>query len=79
VVVVGLYDIVSHEEVGANLLMVSAVVIIPMVILFTLVRRYLTEVPTGGPPKADLLGMKDESEDVVPVGNSPWLLLSFSL
>ncbi len=48
-VVVGLYDIVSDEEVGANLLMASVVVTIPMIILFTLVRRYLTEVQAGGP------------------------------
>ncbi len=61
--VVGLYDFVSDEVVGAKLLMASIVVtIIPMVILFTLVRRYLTEVLTGGPSKANLLGMKDESE-----------------
>ncbi len=47
--VAGLYDFVSDEEVGANLLMASVVVTIPIIILFTLVRRYLIEVQTGGP------------------------------
>ena len=48
VVVVGLYDLGSDEAVEWNPLMASVVVaIIPVVILFTLVRRCLTGVLTG--------------------------------
>jgi multiple sugar transport system permease protein len=44
VVVVGLYDFVTEEGVEWNLLMASVVVAaIPVVILFTLIQRYLTE------------------------------------
>ena len=40
----GLYDVVSEEGVAWNLLMASVVVaVIPVVILFTLVQRYLIE------------------------------------
>ena len=52
VVVVGLYDFVSQEGVAWNLLMASVVVaVIPVVILFTLVQRYLTEGLVGGATK----------------------------
>jgi hypothetical protein len=55
VVVVGLYDLGSDEAVEWNPLMASVVVaMIPVVILFTLVRRCLTGVLTGGPLKASL-------------------------
>ncbi len=52
VVVVGLYDFVSEEGVAWNLLMASVVVaVIPVVILFTLVQRYLTEGLLSGATK----------------------------
>ena len=52
VVVVGLYDFVTEEGVEWNLLMASVVVaVIPVVILFTLVQRYLTEGLLGGATK----------------------------
>ncbi len=52
VVVVGLYDFVSQEGVEWNLLMATVVVaVIPVVILFTLVQRYLTEGLVGGATK----------------------------
>jgi multiple sugar transport system permease protein len=52
VVVVGLYDFVSDEAVEWNLLMASVVVaVIPVVILFTFVQRYLTEGLVGGATK----------------------------
>ncbi len=51
----GFYDLGGDEVVEWNPLMASVVVaIIPMVILFASVRRYLTEVLTGKPPKASL-------------------------
>ena len=52
VVVVGLYDFVAQESVQWNLLMASVVVaVIPVIILFTLVQRYLTEGLVGGATK----------------------------
>lgn len=52
VVVVGLYDFVSQEGVEWNLLMATVVVsVIPVIILFTLVQRYLTEGLVGGATK----------------------------
>ncbi len=52
VVVVGLYDFVSEEGVAWNLLMASVVVaVIPVVILFTFVQRYLTEGLLSGATK----------------------------
>ena len=52
VVVVGLYDFVTEEGAEWNLLMASVVVaVIPVVILFTLVQRYLTEGLLGGATK----------------------------
>ncbi len=52
VVVVGLYDFVSEEGVAWNLLMASVVVaVIPVVVLFTLVQRYLTEGLLSGATK----------------------------
>ena len=50
--VVGLYDSVSEEGVAWNLLMASVVVsVIPVVILFTFVQRYLTEGLLSGATK----------------------------
>lgn len=44
----GLYDFVTDEAAELNPLTASvAVTITPMIILFTLVRQYLTEVLTG--------------------------------
>jgi multiple sugar transport system permease protein len=52
VVVVGLYDFVSEEAVEWNLMMAAVVVaVIPVIILFTLVQRYLTEGLVGGATK----------------------------
>ena len=52
VVVGGFYDVVSEEGVAWNLLMASVVVaVIPVVILFTLVQRYLTAVLLSGVTK----------------------------
>ena len=48
----GLYDFVTEESVEWNLLMASVVVaVIPVVILFTLIQRYLTEGLLGGATK----------------------------
>jgi multiple sugar transport system permease protein len=50
--VVGLYAFVTEEGVEWNLLMASVVVaVIPVVILFTLIQRYLTERLLGGATK----------------------------
>lgn len=50
--VVGFYDFVNEQGVEWNLLMASVVVaVIPVVILFTLVQRYLTEGLVGGATK----------------------------
>ena len=52
VVVVGLYGFVNEQGVQWNLLMASVVVaVIPVIILFTLVQRYLTEGLVGGATK----------------------------
>ena len=52
VVVVGLYDFVTEQSVQWNLLMATVVVsVIPVMILFTFVQRYLTEGLTGGATK----------------------------
>lgn len=52
VVVVGLYDFVTEQSVQWNLLMATVVVaVIPVMILFTLVRHYLTEGLAGGATK----------------------------
>ena len=52
VVVVGLYDFVREEGVAWNLLMASVVVaVILVVILFTLVQRYLTKGLLNGATK----------------------------
>jgi ABC-type glycerol-3-phosphate transport system permease component len=52
VVVVGLYDFVTEQSVQWNLLMATVVVsVIPVMILFTLVRHYLTEGLTEGATK----------------------------
>jgi multiple sugar transport system permease protein len=52
VVVVGLYDFVNEQGVQWNLLMASVVVaVIPVIILFTFVQRYLTEGLVGGATK----------------------------
>lgn len=52
VVVVGLYDFVTEQSVQWNLLMATVVVsVIPVMILFAFVQRYLTEGLTGGATK----------------------------
>ncbi len=52
VVVVGLYDFVSEESVKWNLLMASVTVsVIPVILLFIFVQRYLTEGLLGGATK----------------------------